>query len=85
MSRVLFLAFLALLCLGVSLIISCGGGDDDDNDGGSDGNQNAFSPCKETTTTLADIDEVSALLGISAADLLADVGAGFTTTGALFR
>ena len=80
MSRLCFFTCLVLLCLGIGLLVSCSGDDDDDNDAGDSGNQDVYSPCKETTTTLANIDEVSSLLGIPAADLLAEVGNGFTTT-----
>ena len=82
------LATLLVLCLCVGLLLSCGG-NNDDNDSGDNGNnsddadddnQNAYSPCEETTTILGGVDVVSTLLGISADDLLTTVGSGFTTT-----
>ena len=66
-------AFL-LACL-TSFGAACHGkGGDDDG-----GNQDAYQSCKETAKALADVNKVSALLGISAADLLDEVGNGFTT------
>ena len=64
-----------LLCL-TSFGVACGGSGDDDD--GHD--QNSDQICEDTTRVLAGVDEVSTLLGKSAADLLDDVGNGFTIT-----
>lgn len=78
--RNLYLLLLsAWLCFGVGLLMSCG--DDDDNDDANEhGDEEAADTCEETTTILASLDEVSALLGISAAELLDATGNGFTLT-----
>ena len=36
MKRLLLIAFLAVICLGLGLVLSCGGDDDDDDDTGDD-------------------------------------------------
>jgi len=80
-SYILF-AFFLVLSLGAGLLLSCGGDDDDNNDSGElddDDNEDVYNPCEETTTILDGADVVSALLGISADDLLAATGGGFTT------
>lgn len=80
MRYLLSLVFLTWMCLGFGLLTSCGDDDDDNDEGDDDGNQEAFDSCDETATILTSIDEVSALLGISAADLLDTTGNGFTST-----
>jgi hypothetical protein len=64
----------------ISIIASGSGGATDDDNNNDDNTQMEFKSCEETTRTLANIDEESTLLSISAADLLAEVGDGFTTT-----
>ena len=83
MSTLFRLTLLVVLSCLLSLVASCGGDDDDDH-GADDGGQNAFQTCTETANVLADVDEVSALLGISASDLLDTVGGGFATTAGRF-
>ena len=82
--RRLWLCLLVSLCpLAFFLSIACTSGDDDDSAADDDtdgGDENAFSPCDETVQLLNDLEEVSTLLGISAADLLAATGDGFIVT-----
>ncbi len=63
---------------------ACGDDDDDDDssgdddDGGDDGgDENAYDVCDETTTTLDGAGDVSALVGVSADDVLTVTGGGF--------
>jgi len=81
MKRIGWFALLVLLGLGLAMPLACGDDDDDDNDAGDDDDdQNAFNPCEDTTTTLADLDAVSELLGVSAAEVVETTGGGFATT-----
>ncbi len=82
--RLPWLCFLISLCpLAFFLPTACTSGNDDDSPADDDtagGDENAFSPCDETVQLLNDLEEVSPLLGISAADLLAATGDGFIVT-----
>lgn len=67
---------------------ACGDDDDDDSsddggDGGdddADDDENAYQMCDETTTTLSGSDAVSALVGVSADEVLDATGGGFSVT-----
>jgi|GEM_PF-3077790 len=78
-----YICLTVIIPIGLISIIATGNGggtDDDDDNSGGDGAQNVFISCEETINTLANIDEKSALLGISASDVLAETGDGFTTS-----
>ena len=66
---------MVVVCLSLGYLFSCA-----DNNGGSSGNEEAFNTCDETVTVLTSLDQVSELVGISAADLLAETGGGFSVT-----
>lgn len=72
------LAISAAMISVLILSVSCGDDDDDDVADDTDYGDEAYLPCDETSTTLSGA-EVSDLLGISADDLIASTGGGFTT------
>lgn len=86
MRKIVFAAILAMLVLTIGFSISCGDDDDDDDDtdgydsGDDDDNQEAANSCDETVTLLAEVGELSELLGISAQDVLDLTGGGFAVT-----
>lgn len=82
--HLMLLGLIAALFLCVS---ACGDDDDDDDssgdddDGGDDdGDENAYEVCDETTTTLDGAGVESALVGVSADDVLVGTGGGFSVT-----
>jgi len=76
-----YLPITFVIAFGLSTIIASGnGGGTDDNDNNDDNTQTGYDSCEETIKPLPNIDEESTLLGISAADVLAEVGNGIITT-----
>ena len=75
--RHLCLAF--VITFGLFSVIATGGGDNADDDNNDNNAQANFYTCEETIKVLLR-DEQSTLLGISADDVLGQVGDGFTTT-----
>ncbi|MCC6157979.1 MAG: hypothetical protein IT350_07985 [Deltaproteobacteria bacterium] len=62
---------------------ACGDDDDDDSSGDDDDDdddENAYEVCDETSTIMGGSDAVSALVGVSADDVLDVTGGGFTVT-----
>ena len=72
-----YICLTIVFALSLISIIASGSGGGTDND--DDNTQNEFNYCEETIKTLANIEDKSTLLGISAADVLTEVGDSFTT------
>jgi hypothetical protein len=65
-----------------TMIVGCGDDDDCNCGQADDGGENADQACDETTSELDGPDDVSALLGVSANDVLDETGGGFNLTAA---
>ncbi len=84
MKGLFWATFLVFVCISAGFVIACGDDDDDDEDdddgGDDDDSGETFNDCEDTTTLLDDENQVSELVGISAADLLEASGGGFEIT-----